>query len=286
MKNDLKSTLNFLKGRISILGCGWLGLPLAKSLEQQGYKVKGTTTHPEKLPTLREAGIEPLWLQLTPEPKGIGWDYLLDCDVLVVNIPPRLAYSGADFHTAQIQQLVGLIKESSCNHVIYVSSTSVYPDLNREVFEHNVTSPNQSAAPTLVEAEQLIQALSQDTLILRCGGLMGYERIPAKYVAGKKDMTTGDLPVNYVHRDDVIGIINAFLQQPVLWNEVYNAVAPQHPMRKQAYLASAAACGYEPPTFQEGEKGAFKIVSSKKLQMTLSYNFKYANPLDFKYGIE
>ena len=271
--------------KISILGCGWLGFSLAQSLEKQGHKVKGSTTRLEKLSELRQAGIEPLWLQLTPEPKGIGWDYLLDCDVLIVNIPPRLERAGIEFHPAQIRNLVNLIKESSLQQVIYVSSTSVYPDLNREVNEEDVTNPSQSASPALVEVEQLIQGLSRSTLILRCGGLMGYERIPAKYVAGKTGLTTGEIPVNYIHRDDVIGVIEAFLQNPALWNNVYNVVAPLHPTRREVYLASCAPFGYEPPTFKNGGVTPFKIISSQKLQDALGYRFVYSNPLEFFYQL-
>lgn len=269
--------------KISILGCGWLGFALAQSLEKQGHKVKGSTTRSEKLSELRQAGIEPLWLQLTPEPKGIGWDYLLDCDVLIINIPPRLEKAGTDFHPAQMRNLVTLIKDSSVKQVIYVSSTSVYPDLNREVNEEEVTVPSQSASPALVEVEQLIQGLAQSTLILRCGGLMGYERIPAKYVSGKKELTTGEIPVNYIHRDDVIGIIETFLQVPALWNDTYNVVAPFHPIRREVYLASCAPFGYEPPTFKESGVSPFKIISSLKLQNALSYRFVYSSPLDFFY---
>lgn len=271
--------------KISILGCGWLGFPLAQSLEKQGYKIKGSTTRPEKLSALRQAGIEPLWLQLTPEPKGIGWDYLLDCNVLVVNIPPRLEKAGAAFHPTQIRHLVNLVKSSSLQQVIYISSTSVYPDLNREIKEEDITAPDQSASPALVEVEQLIQNLPQSTLILRCGGLMGYERIPAKYVAGKKELTTGELPVNYIHRDDVIGIITTFLQTPNLWNTIYNVVAPLHPTRQEVYLASCSPFGYEPPTFKEGESNSFKIISSQKLQNALGYRFIYPNPLKFFYHL-
>ena len=271
--------------KISILGCGWLGFPLAQSLEKQGCKVKGSTTRSEKLSELRQVGIEPLWLQLTPEPKGIGWDYLLDCDVLIVNIPPRLERAGIEFHPAQIRNLVNLIKDSSVQQVIYVSSTSVYPDLNREVIEEDVTAPSQSASPALVEVEQLIQDLSQSTLILRCGGLMGYDRIPAKYVVGKKDMTTGEIPVNYIHRDDVIGVIEAFLQNPALWNSVYNAVAPLHPTRREVYSASGILFGYESPTFKESGANSFKIISSQKLQSVLPYRFIYPNPLGFFYQL-
>lgn len=272
--------------KISVLGCGWLGFPLAQSLEKQGHKVKGSTTRVEKLSELRQADIEPLWLQLTPEPKGIGWDYLLDCDVLIINIPPRLERAGPDFHLTQIQNLVSLLKNSFVKQVIYVSSTSVYPDLNREVIEEDVTLPSQSASPALVEVEQLIQNLSQSTLILRCGGLMGYERIPAKYVAGKKDLTTGEIPVNYIHRDDVIGVIEAFLQSPALWNTTYNVVAPLHPTRREVYLASCIPFGYEPPTFGKGQANSFKIISSQKLQTALDYRFIYSNPLEFFYQLQ
>ena len=45
--------------KIAILGCGWLGLPLAKSLLSKGYKVKGSTTSESKLEILENAGVLP-----------------------------------------------------------------------------------------------------------------------------------------------------------------------------------------------------------------------------------
>ena len=43
---------------ISILGCGWLGEPLAISLLEAGYSVKGSTTTESKLATLEASQIE------------------------------------------------------------------------------------------------------------------------------------------------------------------------------------------------------------------------------------
>ena len=37
---------------VSILGCGWLGKPLAISLLDDGYSLKGSTTKEEKLALL------------------------------------------------------------------------------------------------------------------------------------------------------------------------------------------------------------------------------------------
>ena len=44
--------------QVSILGCGWLGLPLAKSLIEKGFSVNGSTTSVEKIPILESLGIQ------------------------------------------------------------------------------------------------------------------------------------------------------------------------------------------------------------------------------------
>ncbi|WP_258929290.1 hypothetical protein [Flavobacterium davisii] len=40
--------------KISLLGCGWLGLPLAESLIKKGYEIKGSTTNLDKIPLLKQ----------------------------------------------------------------------------------------------------------------------------------------------------------------------------------------------------------------------------------------
>ena len=49
---------------ISVLGCGWLGLPLAEYLMGKGYQVKGSTTNQSKLSLLENKGITATWLDL------------------------------------------------------------------------------------------------------------------------------------------------------------------------------------------------------------------------------
>ena len=50
--------------KISILGCGWLGFPLAKKLIEIGFEVKGSTTSENKLALLKSNNIEPFLLRL------------------------------------------------------------------------------------------------------------------------------------------------------------------------------------------------------------------------------
>lgn len=276
--------------RVSIIGCGWLGLPLAKYLlAGRCTAVKGSTTSPDKLETLRKAGIEAYAVSLSPEPQGGGWQELLNVDSLIVDIPPRSSKQGEEFHPQQIQHLAELIKKSPVSEIIYVSSTSVYPELNRVVQEEDVVRADQSAAPHLVEAEHALTSLrgtNRKVAVLRCGGLMGYDRIPGKYVRGKKGITTGHVPVNYVHRDDVVAIIGALLTSGIT-DETLNVVAPQHPVRREVYGSSCREFGWESPTFAEPEQvESFKVVSSDKIIRLLNYTFLFPDPLSFYYRVD
>ncbi|MCK8492133.1 NAD(P)H-binding protein [Spirosoma sp. RP8] len=269
---------------VSIIGCGWIGLPLAERLVKTGYTVKGSTTSAEKISVLRQKGIEAHLLALNPEPQG-NLSALLQADTLIVDIPPKAGKLGDEHHPAQIGHLVEAIRQSTLKHVIYVSSTSIYPELNRVVVETDVVEPAQSAASALVKAEQSIQNLQsgQAVTILRCGGLLGYDRTPGRYVAGKT-VDTGAVPVNYLHRDDAVGILETLIRQKI--RGVYNAVAPEHPNREAIYRKNCEEFGFEQPTFVKPESPvAYKVISPDKLLEATQYNFQYPDPLQFFYQL-
>lgn len=279
---------NRAQKKVSIVGCGWLGVPLATQLVAEGYLVKGSTTTPEKVPLLQKSGVEVYVASLTPDPLGTHWAELLDVDCLIVDIPPRLVKQSGDFHPQQMQNLADMILSTSISEIIYVSSTSVYPELSRVLAEEDVVDPDTSASPALVQAEQIMTGLRTDmrtVTVLRCGGLMGYDRIPGKYVRGKKDITTGQVPVNYVHRDDVVTIISTLLARGIP-DETYNVVAPQHPVRRRVYEKSCQQFGWEVPTFIDpADPESFKIVSSDKLTTALAYDWRYPDPVTFYFAL-
>lgn len=271
---------------VAIIGLGWLGLPLAESLQQQGYTIKGSTTTPEKAATLTGQGIDAQVVRFDPMPTA-DLSALLAVDTVVINIPPKAGMQGDAFHPQQIGYLVDAIRKQAARHIIYVSSTSVYPERSEPVepsVEDDVQTPEQSAATALVEAEQKVLTLAPERLvtILRCGGLMGYERIPGKYVAGKT-IDTGTVPVNYIHRDDVVGLLTTIMAGKL--HGTFNAVAPEHPTREAIYRKSCADFGYELPTFvAAGQPLSYKVISPDKLIQATGYSFKYPDPLDFPYG--
>jgi len=277
------------KKRISILGCGWLGFPLAQRLLADDISsiIKGSTTSADKIEQFRNAGIKPFLFNLNPELAGETSQItsFFDTDILVISIPPRLSKNEEDFHPRQIKSVIAHINQSPIREIVFVSSTSIYPDLNRVVVEIDVINPEESSSPALVKAENLLLSIrgERKVSILRHGGLLGYNRIPGKYVRGQKDMTTASIPVNYIHRDDAAGIISTILKKGVV-DETFNVVAPLHPTRREVYEKSCAEFNWEAPTFSEPEiRPDFKIISAEKLNKFYPYTFQYPDPLLFYY---
>ena len=273
--------------KISILGCGWLGMPLGKFLVEKGHIVKGSITSEEKMPLLSNVGIEPFMIKFSPQMEVTfhtntynSISQFLDSDILIVCIPPRAGKYGEDFHVQQIESLIENLSTSSIKSIIYTSSTSIYAELNREMTEDDEVNENHA----LIKVENLLKTLPQKVTILRCGGLMGENRIPAKYFAGKS-INTGKIPVNYVHQDDIIQIITMILEKG-FWNETFNVVTPEHPVREEVYLKNCADLSFEKPVFEESkEQIPYKIISPQKLILRTGYEFKYCNPLEFRYLI-
>ena len=268
------------KETITILGCGWLGLPLAQKLVEEGYSVKGSTTREERLEILRDAGVEPWLVRLDPEVTGDDIVAFLQSDILVVNIPPLRRDDIVEYHIGQFSSLIDALGQSPVRSVLMVSSTSVYPPLNREVIEEDAVDPESLAGQALLLVEEmLMQESGFQTTVLRFGGLVGYDRNPEKRLAGMTGITEPDQPMNLVHRDDCIRIISEIIRLKQ-WGEVFNACSPVHPPRKEYYGKAAAIAGIEPPPLVPSDEPApFKRVNSEKLVSALNYRFLHPDPV-------
>nr|MCU0355641.1 SDR family NAD(P)-dependent oxidoreductase [Cytophagales bacterium] len=107
------------------------------------------------------------------------------------------------------------------------------------------------------------------------------DRIPGKYVAGKT-IDTGDVPVNFVHRDDVVRIIYEMIRQQK-WGELYNVAAPQHPVRREVYAQNVQDFGFAPPVYKDGPVPPHKVVNGEKLVRALNYTFLFPDPVTFRF---
>ena len=261
--------------KISILGCGWLGLPLAKSLVEKGFSIKGSTTSLDKISVLENFGIHPFQIELTEqEIKGSVDLFLENSEILIIDIPPKLRSAVSENFVAKIQNLIPFIEKSSVEKVIFISSTSVYADDNSIITEATKPEPETESGKQLVEAEKLLQSnLNFKTTIIRFGGLIGENRHPIHFLAGRKNIENPDAPINLIHQTDCIGIIETIICHTELV-EVFNAAAPFHPTRKDYYTKKAIEFSLPLPEFEEGKISIGKTILSDKLIAVLDYEFQ------------
>ena len=261
--------------KISILGCGWLGFPLAKSLVEKGFSVKGSTTSENKLSILSSAGILPYLISVTEnEIVGEFNAFLENSEILIIDIPPKLRGGFSESFVSKIKNLIPFIEKSAVKKVIFVSSTSVYADSNSEITENTQPQPETESGKQLLEAERLLLSNSNfQTSIVRFGGLIGEDRHPIYFLAGKKNIENPDAPINFIHQKDCIGIIEAIIFKGI-YAEIFNAVTPFHPTRKDYYTQKAMELKLPLPEFETSKPSVGKLILSEKIENILSYQFK------------
>jgi nucleoside-diphosphate-sugar epimerase len=255
---------------VSILGCGWLGKALAKSLIQKDFVVKGSATTTEKVALLEAEGIQGYQIKLDGgEHVAKGSDFWT-CDALIVASNVKL--QGNEGYMEGIKAVGRITESKKIQRVIIISSTSVYGEPNTAVDESSMPQPITASATSLIEIENLFEAISTtQTTTMRCGGLVGPGRMPGSFLAGKQKVENGLAPVNLIHQADCIGIIERLLQtgHPP---KCINAVAADHPYRYEFYIAAAKAQDLPLPSFVLNQEN-WKIVNSK-VSAQLGYQYQ------------
>lgn len=247
--------------RISIFGCGWLGRALADSLKANYFiQASVQTQHSYNAFNLRNKC-------LLNEENAFYSTNFYQTDLLIIAIPPKGNY------LQTLERVLSYLDEEV--QIILLSSTSVYTQSSAETIEtdtRSITTPS-----LMLEAERFVRKKRPESLVLRLGGLMGYDRVAGSYSVGKT--FEHDVYVNYVHRDDVVSVITLCIEKRVK-ADYYNVVAPIHRSRKEVYHANADRFGFAKARFTTHViKG--KKVSCEKLIKALGYHFSKEDPLFF-----
>ena len=180
----------------------------------------------------------------------------------------------------KIENLIPFIEKSTVENVLFISSTAVYGNTSTvlSVTEETKPNPETESGKQMLEVEQLLQDNSNfKTTILRFGGLIGDDRQPVRFLAGKTNLENPNAPINLIHQEDCIGIMLEILRQAqndkLERNETFNAVTPFHPSRKEYYTQKAIDLNLDLPEFNTEHQGFGKIISSSKIETILGYTF-------------
>lgn len=255
--------------KISVLGSGWLGLPLTQHLSELGFQTKTSTRSSTRAEEIRDQDVDVCVFDIENiEKSDLSF---LEANILIINITSK--------NLEAFKELVLRIEESPIENIVFISSTSVYQNLNRIVAEDEGAEDLDSL---LYKIENLFRFnIRFKTTVIRFAGLVGYSRHPGKWFANKP-VTQPDSPVNLIHRDDCIEIINAVLKNSA-WDEEFNGCSTEHPTKREFYTHTRELLGLSAPEFSENDELKFKIVSNEKVKKQLKYEFKYPDPYGFEF---
>lgn len=266
--------------KIAIIGAGWLGKPLARQLLSQHYPLTVSCSHTDKAASLAITGVPAVSVTLAEEPQG-DWQGLLANKDIAICLLPASRGNHADTPLAvQIKQLLMMLKQYNVGKFIFVSSTSIYQKTNNALAETAPLNPQS----TVYAAEQLIQQQQDiDYTIIRFAGLISEDRNPTRSLSKKSAsghiFDAGKSPVNLIHQNDAIGVIQAVIKQQC-WGQIFNACCDQHASRQAFYQQGAKQLGITVPHFSDDNSKPDCIIANDKLKALLSYQFKHQSATD------
>ncbi|MES3161348.1 MAG: NAD-dependent epimerase/dehydratase family protein [Halorubrum sp.] len=296
--------------RVVVVGCGYVGLALARQLHTRGHDVTGVRRSEGGLEAIQAVGDEAAPAERDRDVGGTptgGVDAvradatepdtlaaLPDADAIVfaASSGGRGAAAAREVYVDGLQNVIEEYggRSTTPDRLVYTSSTGVYGDHGGDwVDEETPIEPTTEKTAVLATAERTALSATEhgiDGTVARFAGLYGPDRYRLRrYLDGP--VTAGYL--NMVHRDDAAGAIRHLLETNQARDEAV-VVVDDEPVDKHVFADWLAdECGVDrPPKRSKAERIAEgdlseaarrRIHTSKRCSnarlRTLGYEFTY-----------
>ena len=202
---------SFGKPRILIIGCGDIGLRVAKQL-CRNYRVFALTSQQSRFSELRGLGITPILGDLD-KPETL-WR-LRGLAETVIHLAPPQNLGHRDSRTRNLTRILAQ-GPASLSRLIYVSTTGVYGDhKGGRVSEITPVNPQSERAKRRVDAERVLRlwgpAHGVAVTILRVPGIYAANRLPVERLQARTPALISDEDAysNHIQSDDLARLVCA-----------------------------------------------------------------------------
>lgn len=243
-----------------IVGCGYLGTPLAALWSRAGHKVLATTRGGAgRCDALRAIGAEPVLFDVT---QG-GTLPRADLVVTAVGMDRGQNHTMREVYVEGLAQVMAALPQTP-RIWMHVSSTSVYgQDDASWVDENSPAKSTDGSGRVVLEAEELLVSGVRGAMILRFGGIYGPHRLLKVRAIRQGDIFEGDPMrwLNLIHRDDGVRILDRLAELESLpvesvANGVLNVVDLCPVQRGEFYAEMARLMGVAVPQWRPRPPGS------------------------------
>ena len=205
--------------KVLMIGCGDLGAAIATRLFNAGHMLTGVRIGSQALPH----GMRTIQADVTL-PNTLSPIERLNPNIIIYCVSAG-GSTDAQYHAVYVQGLKNVLTTQANNkalqHVFFVSSTRVYGQITDKLLDENtLANPADFGGERLLEAENVLNALSCNSTKLRLSGIYGTGRLYLVNMA--KDLNKWPHNNHYsnrIHRDDAAAFI-AFLVDKVANNQI------------------------------------------------------------------
>jgi nucleoside-diphosphate-sugar epimerase len=191
-----------------IIGCGDVGVRIARQIKARGGTVSGLARSVESAERLRNFGIEPIMGNLD-DAESLKSLPLTGKLIYFLAPPP----GGGPIDSRMRKFCENMSSENLPAKVVYMSTSGVYGDCGGDwVTEETPVNPQTSRAQRRVDAEKTLQEWSASNsiphVILRVTGIYGPGRLPlARLQQGHPVLHEEESPpTNRIHADDLASV--------------------------------------------------------------------------------
>jgi nucleoside-diphosphate-sugar epimerase len=270
-----------------MIGCGYLGLRIARLWREQGHHVVVTKRSPGVPAELAELGVD-----------------VFRCDVLDTASLAKLPQANTVAHAVALDRSSGQTMRAVYvdglanvlrhlprpNRFIFVSSSGVYGQADGEwIDEDSPTEPREESGRIVLEAEGVLRTEAPYANILRFSGIYGPGRLLRQkaIMAGEPIVAGADRWLNLIHVEDGARAVLA-AEEFAEPGRTFNVCDNRPVLRREFYSELARVLGAPAPNFQppaaDGplppHEQANRRISNARLLRELRFAFRFPSYLE------
>lgn len=252
---------------VLVVGCGYLGLRVAKAWAFAGRKVYALTRN--RADELRSHGIEPIVGDVL-NPASLQGLPRTDTVLYAVGLDRSAGKPMREVYVTGLGNVLtalssprppgaGLVSPAPGGRgeegrFLYISSTSVYGQTDGGwIDETALTEPLEEAGRVVLEAEHTLRQFRPEAVVLRFAGIYGPGRVlrRASLLKGEPVPGDGERFVNLIQVDDGVRAVLAAEVNAEL-GETYLIADDAPPTRRELFTRTAELIGAPAPSFDGG----------------------------------
>ena len=224
-----------------IVGCGYLGLRVARRWIAAGHAVAGLVRRSASGESLAREGVRPIVADVTRPSTLLGLP-VADTLLYAVGYDPTGGATRSAVYVDGLRAVLDIVS-SEVRRVILISSTGVYAEQEGGwVDESSPVGSSRDSGRALLASEEALAAhhLADRGIILRLAGIYGPDRLPrrAELTSGESLPIAAGQQVNLIHVEDAAAAIlaaEAHAQPPRTY-----IISDGHPVERREYFTEVA----------------------------------------------